>query len=81
MNIDELKSTPKERKQLHKQYEETVSDSYTDGAMRLGQLKLLEWLDKQWLLRCDYRIQDGNRKCYRKTCRRCELESKLKEGR
>ena len=31
----------------------------------------LEQLEKEGLLRCDFTIQKGKNRCYRKTCRRC----------
>ena len=31
----------------------------------------LEQLEKEGMLRCDFAIQRGKNRCYRKTCRRC----------
>ena len=31
----------------------------------------LEQLEKEGMLRCDFAIQMGKNRCYRKTCRRC----------
>ena len=93
MNIDEVLLTEKEINKLDKQFRKFPQKLHKEknGLVRAWQdyldyrhkaqcLKLLEWLEKAGLLRCEYPIKAGNRKCHRKTCRRCELVSKLKEG-
>jgi hypothetical protein len=42
-------------------------------------LKLLNIFRDAGLLRCEYKIQIDKNRCYRKTCRRCQIEKLLKE--
>ena len=38
---------------------------------RIQHRHTLEQLEKEGMLRCDFAIQRGKNRCYRKTCRRC----------
>ena len=43
-----------------------------DRAVAKAQAKyMLEQMEKEGMLRCDFTIQRGKNRCYRKTCRRC----------
>ena len=43
-----------------------------DRAVAKAQAKhTLEHLEEEGMLRCDFAIQRGKNRCYRKTCRRC----------
>ena len=38
---------------------------------RIQHAETLRQLEKEGMLRCDFTIQRGKNRCYRKTCRRC----------
>ena len=58
---------------------ENCPDSYTCGGctardkfmMQAQHAETLRQLEKEGMLRCDFTIQRGKNRCYRKTCRRC----------